>query len=279
MDYHMVVLDLDGTLTNSEKKVTERTKKALTDYMEHGGTVVLASGRPTYGIIPLARELHLDTYGGYILSFNGGQIISCEKNEVIYQKELPSGVPKLLGEKAKEHDVGILTYEGDHIVTETPENIYAQKESFINKMPIQKIEDFSSYVNFPVTKCLMVADGDYLARVEEQLKMELGSRYSILRSDPYFLEIMPEGIDKAQSLERLLAHVGIERKEMAAFGDGFNDRSMLVYAGLGVAMGNAQEPVKEAADYIAPTNDEDGVAWVIEHMIMQEEASASNCSM
>ncbi|MCI5479797.1 MAG: Cof-type HAD-IIB family hydrolase [Lachnospiraceae bacterium] len=279
MDYHMVVLDLDGTLTNSEKKVTERTKKALTDYMEHGGTVVLASGRPTYGIIPLARELHLDTYGGYILSFNGGQIISCEKNEVIYQKELPSGVPKLLGEKAKEHDVGILTYEGDHIVTETPENIYAQKESFINKMPIQKIEDFSSYVNFPVTKCLMVADGDYLARVEEQLKMELGSRYSILRSEPYFLEIMPEGIDKAQSLERLLAHVGIERKEMAAFGDGFNDRSMLVYAGLGVAMGNAQEPVKEAADYIAPTNDEDGVAWVIEHMIMQEEASASNCSM
>ena len=275
----MVVLDLDGTLTNSEKKVTERTKKALTDYMEHGGTVVLASGRPTYGIIPLARELHLDTYGGYILSFNGGQIISCEKNEVIYQKELPSGVPKLLGEKAKEHDVGILTYEGDHIVTETPENIYAQKESFINKMPIQKIEDFSSYVNFPVTKCLMVADGDYLARVEEQLKMELGSRYSILRSEPYFLEIMPEGIDKAQSLERLLAHVGIERKEMAAFGDGFNDRSMLVYAGLGVAMGNAQEPVKEAADYIAPTNDEDGVAWVIEHMIMQEEASASNCSM
>ena len=279
MDYHMVVLDLDGTLTNSEKKVTERTKKALTDYMEHGGTVVLASGRPTYGIIHLARELHLDTYGGYILSFNGGQIISCEKNEVIYQKELPSGVPKLLGEKAKEHDVGILTYEGDHIVTETPENIYAQKESFINKMPIQKIEDFSSYVNFPVTKCLMVADGDYLARVEEQLKMELGSRYSILRSEPYFLEIMPEGIDKAQSLERLLAHVGIERKEMAAFGDGFNDRSMLVYAGLGVAMGNAQEPVKEAADYIAPTNDEDGVAWVIEHMIMQEEASASNCSM
>ena len=279
MDYHMVVLDLDGTLTNSEKKVTERTKKALTDYMEHGGTVVLASGRPTYGIIPLARELHLDTYGGYILSFNGGQIISCEKNEVIYQKELPPGVPKLLGEKAKEHDVGILTYEGDHIVTETPENIYAQKESFINKMPIQKIEDFSSYVNFPVTKCLMVADGDYLARVEEQLKMELGSRYSILRSEPYFLEIMPEGIDKAQSLERLLAHVGIERKEMAAFGDGFNDRSMLVYAGLGVAMGNAQEPVKEAADYIAPTNDEDGVAWVIEHMIMQEEASASNCSM
>ena len=279
MDYHMVVLDLDGTLTNSEKKVTERTKKALTDYMEHVGTVVLASGRPTYGIIPLARELHLDTYGGYILSFNGGQIISCEKNEVIYQKELPSGVPKLLGEKAKEHDVGILTYEGDHIVTETPENIYAQKESFINKMPIQKIEDFSSYVNFPVTKCLMVADGDYLARVEEQLKMELGSRYSILRSEPYFLEIMPEGIDKAQSLERLLAHVGIERKEMAAFGDGFNDRSMLVYAGLGVAMGNAQEPVKEAADYIAPTNDEDGVAWVIEHMIMQEEASASNCSM
>ena len=137
MDYHMVVLDLDGTLTNSEKKVTERTKKALTDYMEHGGTVVLASGRPTYGIIPLARELHLDTYGGYILSFNGGNIIDCKREQIIYQKRLEKKIPARVGAMAKEFGICVLSYEGEHIITENPEDVYVQKEAFINKMPVK----------------------------------------------------------------------------------------------------------------------------------------------
>ena len=82
MRYKVVVLDLDGTLTNSQKEVTSHTKETLFRYMENGGTVVLASGRPTYGVMPIARELELNERGGYILSFNGGNIIDCKRHFV-----------------------------------------------------------------------------------------------------------------------------------------------------------------------------------------------------
>lgn len=267
MKYSTVVLDLDGTLTNSEKRVTERTKQALFHYMEAGGTVVLASGRPTYGVWPVAKELKLDEYGGYILSFNGGNMINCKTREVIYQKKLRDKLPAILARFAKEQGVAILTYEGEQIITETPADIYVQKEAFVNRMPVKQVEDFAAYVDFPVTKCLIVGDGDYMVTVEQRLKELLGAECCIFRSEPYFLEVVPKGIDKAQSLDRLNTYLGKTADETAAFGDGFNDCSMIEYAGLGVAMGNAQEPVKDVADEITKTNDEDGVAVVVERFL------------
>ena len=109
------------------------------------------------------------------------------------------------------------------------------------------------------------------AELEPVIRERLGHENNVFRSEPFFLEVMPKGIDKAQSLGRLLAYLGMSVEEMAAFGDGYNDITMLEYAGLGVAMGNAQEEVKLSAGYIAPSNDEDGVAWTLEHVIMGEK--------
>lgn len=266
MKYKILVLDLDGTLTNSRKEITDRTKHALETYQKEGGIVVLASGRPTYGIMPLADELNLKTYGGYILAFNGGQIIDCQKKSVIWQKVMPVEMNRRLYELAKENQVVIMTYENENLITEDPEHRYVKKEMMINHMGVKKVTSFSEYVSFPVTKCLMVEDGDYLAEVEKRVKDALGNSLSIYRSEPFFLEIMPEGIDKAASLDWLLRHLHMSRENMAAFGDGFNDKTMIEFAGFGVAMGNAQETVKDAADWIAPSNDEDGVAWVVENI-------------
>lgn len=268
MDYQMVVLDLDGTLTNVKKEITPRTKEILTRYMEQGGIVTLASGRPIYGIVPLAEELELKKYGGYILAFNGGQIVNCRDMETVYQKKFPAGFPQKLNALAREFRVTIMTYEDEYIITETPEDYYVKKESFINKMKVKKIGDFDSYVNFPVTKCLMTEDEDYLAEVEERVKRRVGDACSVLRSEPFFLEIMPKGIDKAASLERLSEILSIGREHMAAFGDGFNDKSMIEYAGLGVAMANAQEEVKKAADLVTLSNEEDGVAAAMERWVL-----------
>ena len=271
MRYKVVVLDLDGTLTNSQKEVTSHTKETLFRYMESGGTVVLASGRPTYGVMPIARELELNERGGYILSFNGGNIIDCKREQTIYQKRLEKKIPARVGAMAKEFGICVLSYEGEHIITENPEDVYVQKEAFINKMPVKKVGDFGSYIDFPVTKCLMTGDGDRLAELEPVIRERLGHENNVFRSEPFFLEVMPKGIDKAQSLGRLLAYLGMSVEEMAAFGDGYNDITMMEYAGLGVAMGNAQEEVKLSAGYIAPSNDEDGVAWTLEHVIMGEK--------
>ena len=96
--YEIIVLDLDGTLTNRDKVITPRTKAALMKAQERGKKVVLASGRPTQGVMPLAKELRLEEYSGYILSFNGGRIINCKTGETVFARSLPvSANKKIIG--------------------------------------------------------------------------------------------------------------------------------------------------------------------------------------
>lgn len=266
--YEMIVLDLDGTLTNRDKVITPRTKEALMEAQRRGKKVVLASGRPTPGVTPLAEELCLKDYGGYILSFNGGMIINCETGEIVFSQLLPAEANERIIELAEEHRVDFLTYEGDHIVTNKKENEYGQKESWITHMPLVEVENTKDYLNFQVPKFLMLDDGDYLALVEPRVKAALGKNFSVYRSEPFFLEILPKGIDKALSLERLLDKIGMKREEMIACGDGYNDLSMIEFAGLGVAMENAVLPLRKIADYITDSNDDDGVGKVVEKFML-----------
>ena len=134
MEYKMIVLDLDGTLTNRDKIITPRTKQALMEAQKMGKIVVLASGRPTAGIKPLAEELELAAYGSYILSYNGGMITNCGTGEVVFSSLLPvDSNEKIIG-LAEEYGVDILTYEGEEIITNNKECPYAVKESNINHL-------------------------------------------------------------------------------------------------------------------------------------------------
>lgn len=109
-------------------------------------------------------------------------------------------------------------------------------------------------------------------RTEAELSLRLQGRISVYRSEPYFLELVPQGIDKARSLAVLLERLGLTREEMVAMGDGYNDLSMIRFAGMGVAMANAQEPVRKAADRVTLSNDEDGVAVAVGQLFFGEEA-------
>jgi Cof subfamily protein (haloacid dehalogenase superfamily) len=268
MEYKMIVLDLDGTLTNRDKIITPRTKQALMEAQKMGKIVVLASGRPTAGIKPLAEELELAAYGSYILSYNGGMITNCGTGEVVFSSLLPVDSNKKIIGLAEEYGVDILTYEGEEIITNNRDCPYAVKESNINHLPLRQVEDMKGYVSFPVPKFLMLDDGDYLVTVEPRVKAAMGRDFSVYRSEPFFLEVMPKGIDKAQSLGRLLERIGMKREEMIACGDGYNDLTMIQYAGLGVAMENAVLPVRNAADYITASNNEDGVGLVVEKFML-----------
>ena len=271
MAYEIIVLDLDGTLTNKDKIITPRTKEALMKMQKMGKRVVLASGRPTKGVRHLADELELGNYGGYVLSYNGGMIIDWSTGETVFSRLLPTESNRTIIGLAEEHQVDILTYEGEDIITETPEDPYARLESQVNSMEIRKVSSLADYVDFAVPKYLMLEDGDYLAVVEPRVKAALGKNFSVYRSEPYFLEILPRGIDKAQSLERLLETLGLGRESMIACGDGYNDLSMIKFAGLGVAMENGVLPVRKAADYITASNNEDGVGLVVEKFMLGGE--------
>ena len=276
MDKKVLVLDLDGTLTNSEKKITPETKAALMEMQEKGHTVVLASGRPTAGITPLAKELKLKEHGGYILSFNGGKITDCSSDEVIYQKTLPPELVPELFSLARKLDIGLLSYDEDNnIITGMHYDEYIDVEKNINHLPVKQMEKVEDYVDFPLNKCLGTAEPEMAAEAEKIYAKKFGDKLCISRSEPFFVEITPKGIDKAASLERFCKMTGNKRKDMIACGDGFNDLSMIKYAGLGVAMENAQPVVKDAADYVTASNDEDGVAKVIHKFILQDDVSGN----
>ena len=264
MSYQIIVLDLDGTLTNSKKEITPKTKAALMKIQEEGKIVVLASGRPTPGILHLAEELELQKYGGYILSYNGAKIINCKTKEIVYNKTLPQESIQVLYDKAKEFGIGILSYSESEIILGNGQDQYNELEAKINRLPVKEVENFPEYIDFPVNKCLMTGEPEKILKAQEKLRELFGEKLNIFRSEPFFLEIMPSNIDKAYSLQKLLNYLDCEKSQMICCGDGFNDLSMIRYAGLGVAMENAQPEVKNEADFITYSNDADGIAHVIE---------------
>lgn len=274
MKYKLLVLDLDGTLTNSKKEITRHTKETLIKAQEAGLKVVLASGRPTYGVAPLANELELQKYEGYILAYNGGEIIDWKTRELMYEKQLDSDLLPYLYRCAKENDFAIVTYENEYVLTEKPDDEYVLKEALLNVMKIKKVDNFLEAVKHPITKCLIVGEPSRLALLEKEMYEKLKDRMGVFRSEPYFLELVPKGINKAQSLSVLLEEIGMTKNEMIAIGDGFNDLSMIQYAGLGIAMENAQDVVKQAADFITLSNEEDGVAYAVEKFYLDNSPSS-----
>ena len=272
MDYQMLVLDIDGTLTTSKKEISPETLDAIMKIQQLGYHVVLASGRPTAGIVPVAKQLQLGKYGNYILAFNGAKIINCKTQQVIYQKILPRNIIPILWEEAIEKGVGLISYENDSVITGTKIDSYMELESKINGIPIRTVDNFPEYIDFDVNKCLMTGEPTILAELERKLKQRFNGLINIFRSEPYFLELMPQNVDKAHSLSKLLVSLGLSAEQMICCGDGFNDISMIEYAGLGVAMENAQDLVKQASDYITSSNDNNGILQVIQQFFLNKNS-------
>ena len=230
-DIKVLALDLDGTLTNDQKLVTPRTRAALDAAIAKGVTVVLASGRPTAGIQPLAEELGLDKKGGCIL-----------------------------------------TYNREGIVCERDKDEWANKECFTTKLPMIHVDDLASYVNYPVCKMLITLDPARRDAVCAAGQQQFAGRADLYPSSPFFIEAVPQGVAKDGSLAELLRRMGLTRENLMACGDGLNDRSMIAYAGVGIAMQNAEQPVKDCADYVTTAdNNHDGVAEAVEKFILRED--------
>lgn len=267
MAYEILVLDVDGTLMRTDKVISEKTIAEIVRVQEAGIKVAIASGRCTAGIMPTARKIRLDEFGGYIVSYNGGCISNCQTGEIIYNINLPDGIVQEIYEFSKKEKTGIMTYHDNDIIAENDADQYIQIDAKGCDIDIHVVEDFGEEVTYPVNKCLLTGDPDYMAGVEPRAAKAFEGRLSVYRSEDFYVEMMPLGIDKAYGLSKLLKRLGYTRSQMICCGDGFNDISMIEYAGLGVAMANASEQVRERADYIAPHCDEDGLVDVIRRFI------------
>ena len=211
-------------------------------------------------------------YGGYLLPFNGARIIECSTGNVLHQDLLPAKMIPGLCEFIKDRDCGLMTYYGQAILSAREPDEYIELDTRVNGIPAIVVDDFMDCMKLDINKCLVTARPQLAEQFEKLLAAQYGESAMVFRSEPFYVEIMPRGVDKATSLERMLGILKLSREDMICCGDGYNDVSMIRYAGLGVAMGNARQPVKEVADYITGTNEEDGVAQLVRKFMLKGES-------
>ncbi len=275
MKYKLLVLDVDGTLLNDEREISKRTLAALLKVQQMGVRIVLASGRPTYGLMPLAKTLELGNYGGFVLSYNGCQIIKVQNGEILFERRINPEMLPYLEKKARKNGFAIFTYHDDTLITDSPDNEYIKNEALLNNLKIIREDEFSTAIDFAPCKCMLVSDKEKaLIGLEQHWEKRLAGTLDAFRSEPYFLEVVPCGVNKANTLGALLEHLGVTREEVIAVGDGVCDVTMLQLAGMGVAMGHSQDSVKVCADYVTASNEEDGVALAVEKLILAEVRAA-----
>ncbi len=269
-DIKVVALDLDGTLTNSEKKVTPATRAIIDKAREQGVKIVLASGRPHIGIKGVADELDIFDKGGYILSYNGGQILDCKSGKILLRKKIDPACFKEICEIGKKFpNVYPVTYDEVGIIGETTDYKYVKQEEFNCSIPSRKVDNLYEEVkHMDIVKFMVVGEHEDLEPVREYLQEKFPYELSIYYSELYFLEIMAPNIAKDKSLAFLLSEFGMSKENLMACGDGLNDLPMLEYAGLSVAMANACHEAKKAADFITKSNNEDGVGYAIEKFVL-----------
>ena len=275
MKYKLLVLDVDGTLLNDEREISKRTLAALLKVQQMGVRIVLASGRPTYGLMPLAKTLELGNYGGVVLSYNGCQIIKAQNGEILFERRINPEMLPYLEKKARKNGFAIFTYHDDTLITDSPDNEYIKNEALLNNLKIIREDEFSTAIDFAPCKCMLVSDKEKaLIGLEQHWEKRLAGTLDAFRSEPYFLEVVPCGVNKANTLGALLEHLGVTREEVIAVGDGVCDVTMLQLAGMGVAMRHSQDSVKVCADYVTASNEEDGVALAVEKLILAEVRAA-----
>ena len=268
MQYQVLVLDIDGTLYNSEKRITPATREAIFRAREAGKVIAIASGRPLRGMEAVADELDFAAKGGFLMAYNGGRIVNAHTGETIREVRLPREAVPRVAALAKAYGVPVVGHAPDSLVSEAPDDALIQLEARLNGMTVTAIPSLADYTEHRLYKCLMTGDADKLAVLERVAAERFAGTLNVFRSEPYFLEILPLGVDKASAIDILVRHLRISKSEVIACGDGFNDLSMIRHAGFGVAMSNAQQAVKESADYVTASCDEDGLVEVIERFLM-----------
>lgn len=265
--YKLIALDMDGTLLREDKTISKATKVAIEKAKEKGVKIVLASGRPVEGIQRYLEELNLLSGEDFVVSYNGAVVLNTKTKEVINRTVLTGEDLHELYNLSKELKVNIHGFSKDGCIT--PElTKYSILEGEINGIPVITVDYDTINPGEEIIKIMMVEEPEVLEKAIENLPKELYDKYTIVRSAPFFLEFLNKKVNKGSGIEALANSLGIKREEVICMGDAGNDEHMIRYAGLGVAMGNAFEEIKEMADFVTKSNDEDGVAYVIEKFVI-----------
>ena len=251
------------------KSISDRTKKAIQEARDKGVTVVLATGRPIEGVSRYLEELDMLTEKDYVLSYNGALVQKTKNKEAINKVALNGADLHYLKNLSDELGVNIHAFWEKKGLITPKSSKYTEVEAQINNIEIHEMNIDSIADDEVMIKIMMIDEPEILGPAIEKLPKEVYEKYTVVRSTPYFLEFLNKDANKGLGVELLAKHLGIKREEIITLGDAGNDVHMIEYAGLGVAMGNSFDELKKIADYITDTNENDGVAKVIEKFILE----------
>jgi len=266
----VILLDIDGTLTNDEKIITPKTRDALLKAQKSGVRLALASGRPEKGLYKFARELEMDKNHGIFICYNGARVVDCQTGELLFSNPISVEQAKAVLENIKKFEVTPIIAKGDYMFTDNvfgctidwkgkPFNI-VEYECRGNGYLLCEKADMAEFIDFPVEKIMTAGDPAYLKAHYKEMQAPFINDLNCMFTADWYYEYTAKGIDKATAIDFAFKKLGITSEEMIAFGDAQNDISMLKYVGIGVAMGNSTAEVKAIADEITLDNNNDGIA-------------------
>lgn len=265
--YQLIALDMDGTLLNEDKIISQRTHEAISALKLLGKKVVLATGRPIHGVLRYLHELNLFDEHDYVVTYNGALVQNTKNYQVLLDRPLSLDAYKELYALSQELGVHIHALTDKSVLT-PKNNPYTEIESSINSMPIIEGTVLEVPKDTLIVKVMFIDEPEILEAAVQKLPDWVKEKYSILRSTPYFLEFLDPSVNKGAGVEAIVDKLGLKQHQVICVGDAGNDLAMIEYAKLGVAMGNATDEVKAVADYVTYSNDDDGVAHVIEKFML-----------
>lgn len=267
MKYKLLVLDLDGTLLNKKNIITDESKKVINKIRNKEMQVVIATGRMMVSAMKYVRELGLSTP---VISYNGAYVKNPVTNKIIIHQPINLDFAEDIIKESEEKNLHLNLYQDDKLYVAEKDELSSEyaRTSGVTVHPVGLLSEFISKAP---TKLLIIENQRekqqfYLNYFQEKYQSEL----EVTESKKNFIEFTAKRVSKGRALNKVAANLGVKMKEIISFGDGGNDLEMIQKSGLGVAMKNAPDGVKKGADMIAPSNDEDGVAYILSNHFLEK---------
>ena len=270
MGIKAIVMDVDGTLTNDKKEITPKTREVLLKAQKQGILLILASGRPTTGLVEMGKVLEMDKNNGLFISYNGSKVVNFQTGEELFNEPLKLEDAKAVLEHMKKFEIKPMIDKGDYMYVNDVYNCMIRfrnepfnvikYESRGGNYKLCEIDDLAAFIDYPLNKILTAGEPEYLQEHYIEMMEPFKDKLNCMFTGPFYFEFTAKDIDKAKALDTVLKPLNISADEVIAFGDGHNDISIIKYAGIGVAMENAVSDLKEAADEITLSNEQDGIA-------------------
>lgn len=269
MAIKLIAIDMDGTLLNPQHSITPRVKEAIRLARNKGVYIVLATGRPFIGVQRYLLELDLLQEEQYCISYNGALVQRTINGDCVAETSLSFNDYLYFEQLSRELGVHFQALDKNFLYTANKDiSEYTIHEASLTGIPLRyrAVDEMDPHLTFP--KVMMIDHPQVLDTAIAGLPKDARRQYTILKSAPYYLEILNKQVNKGSGVRTLTEKLGLSVDEVMAIGDQENDLAMLTYAGTGVAMGNGIDAVKTISQFVTKTNAEDGVAWAIEKFVL-----------